>query len=84
MLLPDFPASKTGSTTWLFTEEERQIAKERMERDQVSNQESDHSIWYGLKMAAKDFRVWVFVSTGAPSKVTRLSKTVSIGFCSLQ
>ncbi|PVH81135.1 MFS general substrate transporter [Cadophora sp. DSE1049] len=58
-LLPDFPASTTGSTAWLFTPEERQVAIARIERDQVSNQESNHSIWYGLKIATSDYRVWV-------------------------
>lgn len=62
ILLPDFPVSVTGSASWLFTAEERQVAIERIERDRVSDQESDHSIWYGLKLAGKDFRVWVFVS----------------------
>jgi hypothetical protein len=61
-LLPDFPHSKTGSGMWLFNEEERQMAMERIERDRVSDKESDHSIMYGLKLAAKDYRVWVFVS----------------------
>lgn len=62
MLLPDFPHSTTGAGKWLFNEEERQLAIERIERDRVSDKESDHSIWYGLKLAAKDYRVWVFVS----------------------
>lgn len=62
-LLPDFPGSSTGSARWLFSEEERQFAKDRIQRDQVSNQEGNHSIWYGLKLAVKDFRVWAFVST---------------------
>jgi hypothetical protein len=61
-LLPDFPHSKTGAGMWLFNEEERQLAMERIERDRVSDKESDHSIMYGLKLAAKDYRVWVFVS----------------------
>lgn len=61
-LLPDFPGSSTGSAKWLLSEEERTFAKDRILRDQVSNQDSDHSIWYGLKLAVKDFRVWVFVS----------------------
>lgn len=61
-VLPDFPASSTGSATWLFTAKERQIAIDRIQRDQVSNQESNNSIWYGLKLAAKDSRTWVFVS----------------------
>jgi MFS family permease len=61
-LLPDFPASTTGSTSWLFTPEERQIAIERILRDQVSNQESNHSVLYGLKLAVSDYRVWIIVS----------------------
>lgn len=61
-LLPDFPGSSTGSARWLLTEEERFFAKDRIIRDQVSNQESDHSILYGLKLAVRDFRVWAFVS----------------------
>ncbi|KAF0327794.1 allantoate permease [Colletotrichum asianum] len=59
-LLPDFPASESGSATWLLTKEERQVAVERMARDQVSNQESNNSLWYGLQTAVKDYRVWVF------------------------
>ena len=31
-LLPDFPHSKTGAGMWLFNEEERQLAMERIER----------------------------------------------------
>ncbi|KAJ9666158.1 hypothetical protein H2201_003837 [Coniosporium apollinis] len=40
--------------------QERQVAIERIERDRVSNQETNRSVWYGLKLASKDFRVWVF------------------------
>jgi MFS family permease len=61
-LLPDFPESMTGSGKWLLTEDERKVAVERIKRDRVSNQESDHSVWYGLKLAVKDYRTWVFVS----------------------
>ncbi|KAH8894628.1 MFS general substrate transporter [Thozetella sp. PMI_491] len=59
-ILPDFPASNTGAATWLLSEEERQLAIDRIACDQVSNQESNNSVWYGLKLAALDFRVWVF------------------------
>ncbi|KAJ4180111.1 hypothetical protein NW755_011960 [Fusarium falciforme] len=61
-ILPDFPSSKSGSATWLLSDDERQLAVERIARDQVSNQESNRSIWHGLRTAAMDFRVWVFVS----------------------
>ncbi|KAI8650837.1 MFS domain-containing protein [Fusarium keratoplasticum] len=59
-ILPDFPSSKSGSATWLLSDDERQLAVERIARDQVSNQESNRSIWHGLRTAAMDFRVWVF------------------------
>lgn len=61
-VLPDYPTSTTGSGSWLFTPEERQAAIDRIERDRVSNQESNDSVWYGLKSATSDFRVWAFVS----------------------
>jgi hypothetical protein len=73
-LLPDFPHSKTGAGMWVFTEEERQLAMERIERDRVSDKESDHSIMYGLKLAAKDYRVWVFVSYRSSKDLITLSK----------
>lgn len=65
-MLPDFPESDTGSTKWLLSNEERELAVERILRDQVSNQESDHSVFYGLKLTVKDYRVWVFV--GNPTR----------------
>lgn len=61
LLLPDFPGTATGSTKWLFNESERALAIDRIQRDQVSNQESDRSVWFGLKSAVKDPRVAVFV-----------------------
>ncbi|KAL2784945.1 major facilitator superfamily domain-containing protein [Aspergillus keveii] len=59
-VLPDFPGTATGSTKWLFSDAERALAIERVRRDQVSNQESDRSVWFGLKSAVKDPRVAVF------------------------
>ncbi|KAF9883460.1 hypothetical protein FE257_003458 [Aspergillus nanangensis] len=59
-VLPDFPGRETGSTKWLFDEDERRIAIERIQRDQVSNQETDRSVLFGLKSALKDPRVFVF------------------------
>lgn len=64
-MLPDYPESNTGSGKWLFTEEERRFAVQRMARQEVSNQDSDHSVWHGLKLACMDFRMWVFVSCDA-------------------
>ncbi|ETI22512.1 hypothetical protein G647_06587 [Cladophialophora carrionii CBS 160.54] len=60
-VMPDYPESKTGSGRWLFSEEERKFAAERIARDRVSQPEADRSVWYGLRLAAKDYRTWVFV-----------------------
>lgn len=62
VLLPDFPTGKTGLAKWFLTEEERQVAVERMARDRVSLPEAEHGVRYGLRLAVKDKRTWVFVS----------------------
>ena len=59
--MPDYPESKTGSAGWFMTEEERQMARDRIARDRVSTPEADRSVFYGLKLAAKDYRTWIFV-----------------------
>ncbi|KAH7393283.1 major facilitator superfamily domain-containing protein [Cadophora sp. MPI-SDFR-AT-0126] len=60
VVLPDFPGSKTGSAgTWLLTEEQI-VAVTRMQRDRVSGSEEGKLVWYGLKLACKDWRTWVF------------------------
>ncbi|KAH6707799.1 major facilitator superfamily domain-containing protein [Leptodontidium sp. MPI-SDFR-AT-0119] len=61
LILPDFPESPSGSGKWLFTQEERDLAIERIRLDRVSFEEGKHSVWYGLKAAAVDYRTWVFV-----------------------
>ncbi|QPC76857.1 hypothetical protein HYE68_007609 [Fusarium pseudograminearum] len=53
-ILPDFPLT----TRWL-TEEERQLAYNRMELDTVGNK-GETSTMEGLKQAAKDPLVWIF------------------------
>jgi MFS family permease len=53
-ILPDFPLT----TRWL-TEEERQLAYNRMELDTVANQ-GETSTMQGLKQAASDPMVWIF------------------------
>jgi hypothetical protein len=68
------PAFEDRSWYVVFTEEERQLAMERIERDRVSNKESDHSIMYGLKLAAKDYRVWVFVRHRSSKELIIVSK----------
>lgn len=61
VLLPDFPESKTGSARWLFSEDEREIAQQRIALDRVSLPEADRSVWHGLSLAVKDLRTWIFV-----------------------
>jgi MFS family permease len=58
----DFPESKTGAGTWLFTAEERTFAVDRMLRDRVSAPSTEESMRHGLKLAVTDYRTWVFVS----------------------
>ncbi|GJC87160.1 putative transporter C11D3.18C [Colletotrichum liriopes] len=53
-ILPDFPQT----TKWL-TQEERDLAYNRMELDTVGNK-GETSIWNGLRQAAKDPMVWIF------------------------
>ncbi|QYS99412.1 MFS domain-containing protein [Trichoderma simmonsii] len=59
-LLPDYIESKTGSGRWLFTEEERELAAKRMALDRVSLPEADRSVWYGVRLALRDYRTWIF------------------------
>ncbi|KAL3301183.1 MFS general substrate transporter, partial [Colletotrichum asianum] len=60
VLLPDFPESSTGSQKWLFTDSERQVAVARIRSDRVA-QESNRSVWWGLRRAVTDYHTWVFV-----------------------
>lgn len=52
--LPDTPLT----TRWL-TEDERQLAHGRLQRDKVDSEEKG-SVWSGLRQACKDPRVWLF------------------------
>ncbi|KAF0318944.1 major facilitator superfamily transporter [Colletotrichum asianum] len=60
VLLPDFPESSTGSQKWLFTDSERQVAVARIRSDSVA-QESNRSVWWGLRRAVTDYHTWVFI-----------------------
>ncbi|KAF1942018.1 MFS transporter [Clathrospora elynae] len=53
-LLPDFPHN-----TWWLTQEERDLATNRMAMDTVGNN-GETSVWAGFRQAAKDPMVWVF------------------------
>lgn len=56
-LLPDFPST----TKWL-TDEERNFAAWRMMADiNESDEESSSSIWQGVKLCFKDYRLYLFV-----------------------
>lgn len=59
VVLPDFPDSKTNGH-WLFTEEERTIAAERMRNDRIGH-EHTRSILFGLRSAVTDSYTWIFV-----------------------
>ncbi|KAL4939955.1 hypothetical protein BDV06DRAFT_230747 [Aspergillus oleicola] len=59
-LLPDYINSKSGSGQWLLTPQERGIAASRIAADRVSVPDADRSVWYGVSLAIKDFRTWIF------------------------
>ncbi|KAJ4178087.1 hypothetical protein NW755_013426 [Fusarium falciforme] len=61
VLLPDFPESETGSGRWLFNNEERHLARQRIALDRVSLPETERTVWHGLGLAVKDIRTWIFV-----------------------
>ncbi|CAM1507733.1 Fc.00g045810.m01.CDS01 [Cosmosporella sp. VM-42] len=54
-LLPDSPLK----TRWL-SEEERQLAHNRIVDDTTDRRESGTSVWTGLREACSDWRTWVF------------------------
>jgi sugar phosphate permease len=55
-LLPDTPRT----TRWL-TPAERELAHNRMQKDNVENMNEDVSAMEGLKQAARDYKTWIFV-----------------------
>lgn len=65
-ILPDYPASKTGSAMWSMTEEMRLIANVRIQADRVSATEAKAGVWRGLRMSVLDFKMWflVFLNIG--------------------
>jgi hypothetical protein len=60
-LLPDYVDSESGSGRWLLTPREREIAAARIAADRVSVPEAKSSVWYGVSLAVKDYRTWIFV-----------------------
>ncbi|KAF2208616.1 hypothetical protein CERZMDRAFT_114568 [Cercospora zeae-maydis SCOH1-5] len=64
LVLPDYPASRTGSTMWTMTEDMRRIAETRIIADRVtlaSSVEVKTSIWAGLKMSLLDYKLWLII-----------------------
>ncbi|OJJ03353.1 hypothetical protein ASPVEDRAFT_170733 [Aspergillus versicolor CBS 583.65] len=59
-LLPDYIDSTSGSGRWLLTPREREVAAARIAADRVSVSEADRSVWYGVSLAIKDIRTWIF------------------------
>ncbi|CAJ2504960.1 Uu.00g123540.m01.CDS01 [Anthostomella pinea] len=54
-LLPD-----TNETTRWLSDKERAIGKSRMQRDQLVGAQEHEPIWYALKSALRDRRLWLF------------------------
>ncbi|KIW08190.1 uncharacterized protein PV09_01121 [Verruconis gallopava] len=56
----DFPESRSGAGQWLFSEEEKKLAIDRIARDRVTAPVDKQSVRHGLWLAIKDYRTWVF------------------------
>ena len=66
IILPDYPASRSGSTMWTMTEDMRRLAEVRMIADKVtvasaSDGEVKTTIWQGLKMSVMDYKLWIII-----------------------
>uniref|UniRef100_A0A8H7NP80 Major facilitator superfamily (MFS) profile domain-containing protein n=1 Tax=Bionectria ochroleuca TaxID=29856 RepID=A0A8H7NP80_BIOOC len=61
VLLPDFPESETGSGRWLFSDNERHLARQRIALDRVSLPKTERTVWHGLALAVQDIRTWIFM-----------------------
>ncbi|KAL3449209.1 major facilitator superfamily domain-containing protein [Aspergillus insuetus] len=59
-LLPDYVDSESGSGRWLLTPREREVAAARIAADRVSVPEAKSSVWYGVSLAVRDYRTWIF------------------------
>jgi MFS family permease len=56
-----FILPNTPLTTWWLTDEEKNLAHSRMERDKLSDSNDQlASAWQGLKQACADKRTWIF------------------------
>lgn len=59
---------------WYMTEEMRAVATARMQADRVSESEASHGVMYGIKLACKDYKLYLFVShyPTTPARSNRL------------
>ncbi|KAF9893667.1 hypothetical protein FE257_009835 [Aspergillus nanangensis] len=63
----DSPEKMSGAGRWILSEKEKECAIERIRQDQVSNQiTSNRSVWFGLKLAIRDYRVWMLALIALP------------------
>lgn len=46
---------------WYMTEEMRAVATARMQADRVSEGEAHHGVFYGVGLACKDYKLYLFV-----------------------
>lgn len=47
---------------WYMTDEMRSVATARMQADRVSEAEADQGVMEGIKLACKDYKLYLFVS----------------------
>lgn len=62
VVLPDYPHSKTGSQRWAMNDDQKRLAEARMVADRVTGSTGRASILHGLKLCAKDIKLYLFVS----------------------
>lgn len=78
VLLPDFPHSKTGAQRWFMDADMRRLAEARIEADRVTGATGTGTIMHGLRLCARDPKLYFFVSqhtrlTSLPTRpITRI------------
>lgn len=61
-ILPNYPASTSGSAMWSMTEDMRRIAVARIQADRVEDH-AESTVWQGLRLALTDIKTYIFVFT---------------------
>lgn len=59
-VLPNYPASQSGSAMWSMTADMRSVAVARIMDDRVEKS-TDNSVWRGLKLAVTDVKCYIFM-----------------------